>query len=225
MISRAAVLAVAGVLATAGTSLARGQTVAGSPEPIPRFALDLRGASAGLPTSEGWTPTVPSSTEVPSRGLAAEAGAHLYLARLKFGALGLGATVIVARGRISNQTAAPTTPTPAIVLPEVTTRFTGIVPQLSFNFGHRLGWSYLSAGLGRTRVTSSATVGAKAAIVEQDWTKTLNYGGGARWFVTDHLGVIFDLRWHKISIVEATSTNPGAPRASLFVAGVGITFK
>jgi hypothetical protein len=55
--------------------------------------------------------------------------------------------------------------------------------------------------------------------------KTLNYGGGARWFVTDHLGVGFDLRWHKVSLVPASSTHPGAPRASLFVVGAGVVLK
>ena len=29
------------------------------------------------------------------------------------------------------------------------------MPQLSINFGHKLGWSYLSAGYGATKVTSS----------------------------------------------------------------------
>ena len=225
MLRRAVVLAVAGVLAAASMSPARRQTVAGSPEPIPRFALDLRGASVGPPTGSGWTPVVPSAAEVPSRGVGGEVGFALYLARLKFGALGIGGTVLVGRGRIANKTDAPTTPTPAIVLPEVTTRLTSLVPQLSLNFGHRLGWSYLSAGLGRTRVRSEARIENRAASIEQDWTKTLNYGGGARWFVNDHLGVTFDLRWHKISIVAATATSPGAGRASLLVAGAGITFK
>ena len=43
---------------------------------------------------------------------------------------------------------------------------TSLVPQLSINFGRKLGWSYLSAGLGTSKVTSRAdAVGTTPAIV------------------------------------------------------------
>ena len=39
------------------------------------------------------------------------------------------------------------------------------MPQLSINFGHKLGWSYLSAGIGVSKVTSRAdAVGTTPAI-------------------------------------------------------------
>ena len=47
----------------------------------------------------------------------------------------------------------------------------------------------------------------------------------ARWFINDHLGVSFDLRWYNLSIVEPSATSPGAPRASLLTAAVGISVK
>jgi hypothetical protein len=113
-----------------------------------------------------------------------------------------------------------------VTLPEVTTRITSVTPQVSLSFGHSLGWSYLSAGLGRTRVESEATLtGAIFTPRDSDWVKTLNYGGGARWFLNDHVGVGFDVRWHKVSLVTATATRPGAPRASLLVAGAGLVLK
>jgi opacity protein-like surface antigen len=105
---------------------------------------------------------------------------------------------------------------------------TMIAPQLSLNFGHSLGWSYLSAGLGGAHVESEAALeGATTQFVPTDsgWVKTLNYGGGARWFISDRVGVGFDLRWYKVGLVPATDTHPGAPRASLFVAGAGVVLK
>lgn len=216
---RAVVFAVAS-LATANASFAQPK------EPIGRFVADLRGASAGLPAAPGWTPLVPAGTELPSRALGLEMGAHVYAVRVRRLALGLGATWLLARGTTTPPTPAGTTPA-AIANPEVTTRLSSVAPQVSLNFGHALGWSYLSAGLGRTRVASEAAGSTSIQWTprESGWTKTLNFGGGARWFINDHLGVGFDLRWHKVSIVPASGTHPGAPRASLVSAGVGISLK
>src|SRR5688572_65298 len=95
MIVRAFVVAAAVMVATASTSHAQPK------EPIGRFAADVRGTSTGLPIIEGWTPVVPAGTEVPSRGLGVEAGAHVYLARFGAGALGVGATWMTARSSTS----------------------------------------------------------------------------------------------------------------------------
>jgi opacity protein-like surface antigen len=198
-------------------------------QPIGRFVVDVRGTSAGLPTDPGWTPLVPTDTEVPSRGFGLDFGAHVYVLRFKRAALGLGASWDVARGRTSPPETTSTSTAPAVVLaPAVTTRATTIAPQVSLNFGHSLGWSYLSAGLGRTRVKSEAD--ATGSVLQpvprdSDWIKTINYGGGARWFINDHVGVGFDLRWYQLSIVEASATSPGAPRASLLTAAVGMSLK
>jgi opacity protein-like surface antigen len=103
-----------------------------------------------------------------------------------------------------------------------------LTPQLSLNFGHSLGWSYLSAGLGGAKVTSEATATGNVTTftsLDSGWVKTINYGGGARWFLNDHLGVGFDLRWYKLGLVPASATHPGAPRESLLVIGGGIVLK
>lgn len=213
------VIAVA-VLMMADMSLAQPK------EPIGRLVADLRAASVGLPAVEGWTPIVPSTTEVPARSLGLEVGAHLYVARLRGVTFGIGATFLTGRGTTSAPEAGSGQSLPG-PNPDVTTRLRSVVPQVSLNFGHSLGWSYISAGLGRTRVESEATPRGMVTFAprDSDWTKTLNYGGGARWFITDHLGVSFDLRWHKLSLVPASGTRPGAPRASLLTAGAGLTFK
>lgn len=223
MMTRALVFAAA-LLAVADASLAQPK------EPIARFVVDIRGASVGLPSIEGWTPVVPEGTQVPSRSLGIEAGAHVYVARFRVVAIGLGATWLTGRGKFSPppEPETPTTPPPARTIPDVTTRLTSIAPQLSLNFGHSLGWSYLSAGLGRTRVESEAVLPSSMIQFtprDSDWTKTLNFGGGARWFINDRIGVTLDLRWHKLSIIPASATHPGAPRASLITAGAGIAFK
>ena len=137
----------------------------------------------------------------------------------------MGATLLV--GRSTSSPLPPQSGTPQTI-PEVTTKLRSLVPQISMNFGHSLGWSYLSVGLGRTRVESEATLASSTVTFvprDSDWVKTLNYGGGARWFINDHLGVGFDLRWHKLSVIPRTATHPGAPRASLITAGAGLVLK
>jgi hypothetical protein len=217
MIGRTFGLAAA-VLAAASTALAQPK------ERIAPFVADVRVASSGLPNEPGWTPAVPNGTLAPTRGPGIELAAHLQVLRFRAVAVGLGASWLVARG--TAQPPEPTTPAPPTTIPDVTTKVTAFAPQVSLNFGHSLGWSYLSAGLGRTKTESEATlVGATFPPRQSDWVKTLNYGGGARWFITDHFGVGFDVRWHKLSLVAASATHPGAPRASLFVAGAGIVLK
>ena len=224
---RAAVLAVAGVIATASTSVAQ------TKEPLPRAVADLRATSAGLTTGIGWTPPVPAGTEVPGRALGLEAGAHVYLLRRRLGGLGLGGAILLAGGKTSppEPVTTGTTPPPPVTTPDVSTRMTSLAPQVSFNFGHRLGFSYLSAGLGRTRVTStvtpppSATPPATSPVTtESPWARTLNYGGGARWFFKDHLAFSLELRWYKVSSVT-TASGQVLPKQSLLVAAGGISIK
>jgi hypothetical protein len=219
MIARVFVLSALAVMGSANTSLAQQK------EPIGRWVADVRVISSGLPNDVGWTPVVPAATDLPGRGLGVEIGAHVYVARWRAVALGLGATWLVANGNTSPpEPAEDSSPAPA--LPYLSTRLTTLAPQVSLNFGHSMGWSYLSAGLGRSNVHSEASLtGRTFTPRSSESVKTLNYGGGARWFLNDHLGVGFDVRWHKLSIVQASTTHPGAPRASLIAAGAGVVLK
>ncbi|HYU79322.1 MAG TPA: hypothetical protein VEK56_10065, partial [Vicinamibacterales bacterium] len=110
------------------------------PEPLPLAILDVRGASVGLPTGIGWTPAVPVGAQIPGRGIGFDVGAHLYPLRTKLVAIGLGGTVLVGRGRTSPPDTSGTATSTLTPLPGVRTTLTGLVPQVSFNFGHRLGW-------------------------------------------------------------------------------------
>lgn len=194
-------------------------------DPLPPYVVDLRGATAGLPTALGWTPIIPSGTEVPSRGLGLEGGAHFFVARGRRIALGLGATWLIARGSTSTEAAEGVTP--AEPYPDVSTRLTLLSPQVSLNFGHRLGWSYISAGMGRGKVGSTSTPANGVAVDNQvdDWTRTINFGGGVRWFVNDHVGVGFDLRWHQLAAHEDATTLVVGPRETLMVLGIGVAIR
>lgn len=179
-------------------------------DPVGPFVFDLRGVMAGLPTARGWTPTLPVTTVVPSRGFGLEVGAHAYLVHWGPARVGLGGALAVARG--TADAAAPG-------IPDVATRSITLAPQLSVNFGHRLGWSYLSAGYGAARITSvsSALGDVPATTAAPGWTGAVNIGGGARWFLTERIGAGFDARWHVLS-----SRQP-APGVTLFSLAVGLS--
>lgn len=188
-------------------------------DPVGPFVVDVRGLMLALPTSAGWTPAdLPDGTEVPSRAFGLDVGAHLYAGRLGAARLGLGATLGLGRG----------TSKPGVAeVPEVIGRVTTLAPQVSLNFGHRLGWSYLSAGYGGARVESEAGASSTspAGVVKSGWVGAVNFGGGARWFLNDHVGFGFDARWHRLSGREATTTMAAAPRATLFQLALGISLQ
>jgi hypothetical protein len=208
------VLAVATSLATAGTSFAQPR------EPLPRVVVDARASSAGLPAGAGWTPTVPVNTEVPSLALGFDAGAHLIFKRFNWGGFGVGGAYQWARG----QTAPPQVEGQPALVPTVTTRITSLLPQLSVNFGHGMGFSSISAGIGRARVSSEA-IGPSAnsvpRLAENDAVQTFHFGGGVRWFLNDRLGAGFDVRFQKLPAVAAT----GAAKTTIFTAAVGVSIK
>ena len=78
-------------------------------------------------------------------------------------------------------------------------RITSLSPQLSLNFGNGSGWSYLSAGLGADDMVARHRRICVDYPPNSDRLKTLNYGGGARWFIKPHLAFSFDVRFYAIS--------------------------
>jgi hypothetical protein len=95
------------------------------------------------------------------------------------------------------------------------------------NFGRKSGWSYLSAGLGRSKVTSRAdAVGTTPAqVVPEAWNSALNFGGGARWFMKPRLGAGFDMRFVKLASRSQTATLPSAKRTQMWTISVGISLQ
>ena len=107
------------------------------------------------------------------------------------------------------------------------TQITSLLPQLSMNFGHKFGWSYLSAGYGRTKVSSSkSAVGTTPGeVVPEAWNPAINFGGGAKWFMRPHLGASFDVRFTKLSSRGATALLPSAKRTQMVTMAVGISIQ
>lgn len=201
-------------------------------EPLPRFAIDLHAGKVGLPTAEGWVPVVSADTKLPGRSWGISGGANVYL--LKLGVMTLGVGVQLAAGRGKSEPAAVVTPPAATgspsaapTIPVVITQITSLLPHLTMNFGHKLGWSYLSAGYGRTKVSSSkSAVGATpGVIVPEAWNPALNFGGGAKWFMKPHLGASFDVRFTKLSSRGATAVLPSAKRTQMVTMAVGISIQ
>ena len=171
-------------------------------EPPGPYAIDLRGATMGLPQAATFYPAFPTGTRIPARGFGFDIGAHVYAARLGVARLGFGASVMHVRGTAT--TAATTTQT----FPHVTTTALVWAPQISFNFGTGDGWSYLSAGYDAGRVKTKGS-GTPSLERESGGLSGYNAGGGARWFIADHVGVGFDLRLHRLGGASLLSVSAG----------------
>ena len=209
--------------------LAAAPAAAQTSERIPLFAIDVHAATVGLPQAEGWVPVVPADTVLPGRNWGVVAGGTVYPFRLGFVTFGIGATLTTAKGKgesltiVSGSGSSRTTR----ITPIVRTGITNLAPQLSINFGRKLGWSYLSAGIGSSKVTSSAdAVGTTpATAVPESWNQAINFGGGAKWFMKEHLGASFDVRFVKLGSRSATDTLPSAKRTQVWNISVGISIQ
>jgi hypothetical protein len=193
-------------------------------EPLPRFAADVRGMFARHKVepdiAKGLTV---ENTNLPVRSLGLVGGAHFYPWGGRKVTMGFGGNIVLAHGSRTLETVVEGEAQP-VKGPTVRRHFTAFSPEISLNFGHRNGWSYISGGFfGRSklyldRLDSPAT--------EAPYRKTLNYGGGARWFTTDHVALSVDFRWY--SVAEQLPTTTGVvfqPRTTLLVLSGGIAIK
>lgn len=183
----------------------------------PREALggvvgDLRLVSTTLPTGLGWTPPVAATGAlVPGRGVGAEGGVFVFAGPGRFRRLSFGATGFVAEGRATGVDA-----------PTMATRMFAAAPHAALNFGHRDGWSYLSIGAGTAKVRAT-----EAGVEDQpaSWGLAFHYGGGARWFVREHLAVSLDLRFWALTPRPATTARPSAAATTRIAIGAGVSFR
>ena len=179
---------------------------------------------------------LPVSTLVPKRGFGIGAGAHVYPLRLGAARVGFGVDMARARGTASTaaHTASTTTSSSASATSalsassaiDTSTTVTLMSPQVSFNFGSRDGWSYLSAGYGTVRIRGTASgqpigsvTGSVTLVRDEGRAAAINYGGGARWFVREHAAVGFDLRFHRVA---AIGSQPGT---RIFALSVGLSVR
>ena len=147
-----------------------------NPGPPGPFVFDLRGATTNLPSDEALFPDLATDATIPSRGFGGSAGVHVYPFSIGPARIGVGVDGLFARGSTA----------------DANSSMTSVDPQISLNFGTSQGWSTLSAGVGVTRI-SGEPGGASESV------RSINWGGGARWFVNAHVGVGFDIRIHHLA--------------------------
>jgi hypothetical protein len=192
-------------------------------EPIGRFAADLRGIFARHKVEPDIAKGLDVATaNLPVRSFGLAGGAHFYPWRTNKLTLGVGGEVVFARGtRTLDIVGADGKTTTG---PTVRRHFTSFAPEVSLNFGHRNGWSYVSGGMfGRAKVYADRL---DHPATNPPMRKTLNYGGGARWFTSEHVAFSVDFRWY--SIAEQPGTLTGVvfqPRTTLLVLSGGISLK
>jgi hypothetical protein len=189
-------------------------------QPLPVFAADLRGFYSGL----GQDPVTAADLgvnplELPARGIGGVVGMHIYPLRGRAIALGLGAEGMIARGRAQQQDATTGEP---VGMP-IEQRLVSLSPQISLNFGTRDGWSYLSAGMGR--LSFETFQGALPPADLPPTKSTINMGGGARWFASNHVAFCFDVRFYLTRPEAASALFPGRQRSRLLVLSAGLAFK
>ena len=183
------------------------------------FAADARLSFPGFKQDESVATAISvDKLALPSRGFGLVFGAHLYPVHKGVVTLGLGAEVMASkRGRTLEATTAGGT-----AAPTVETRFSAFSPQISLNFGSKQGWSYISGGIGSGHYTTEQQ---SKPLPEGDRVKVINYGGGARWFVNDHVAVSLDLRFYAVNPQEAVGTRPAFPRQTIVAMSAGIGLK
>jgi hypothetical protein len=188
-------------------------------ERIGPYVVDARGAFPSLNTDQSIAAGIGVvQTNLPSRGFGMVGGAHVYPFRWKKMTFGFGGEFLASRG---SRTLAPATEGGKSG-PTVNTRFSSWSPQVSFNFGKHDGWSYVSGGIGQSTMITER---ADAPLEEHPRRKTINYGFGARWFMSRHLAVSLDARWYAIAPQFAAATIPAQPRTTLLVFNGGIAFR
>jgi hypothetical protein len=192
-------------------------------EPIAPFVVDVRGAfgrhkaEPSVATDLGVQPA-----NLPTRTLGVAGALHVYPLRIRRVTLGLGGNVVMTRGSKSLETVEEGEEEP-VEGPAVRRHFTTFSPEISLNFGHRAGWSYISGGMfGQSKLYLETEA---SPVTAAPYRSTVNYGGGARWFVRDHIAFSVDFRWYSVAEQAAAAGIVAQPRTTLLVLSGGIAFR
>jgi len=208
------------LLLCAFVSGARSLRAQDPPPRIPWFVVDAHATVPRFPSND--TALADSrdleASELPGRGWGAQVGLHIYPLRWRVITFGVGGEVAVGRA-----TKTPNVDT-TVALRSAREVFRTIAPQLSFNFGNGNGWSYLSGGLGRS-TWAIVPEGQENHPPDSEPLKTINYGGGARWFIKPRLAFSFDVRFYAINPGTPFGVLPGSPRTTLMAIGAGVSVK
>lgn len=193
-------------------------------EPIGLYVVDIRGAFArhkaepSVATDLGVEPA-----NLPTGSFGLLGAAHVYPFHLgKVVTLGFGGNVVFTRGSRALEFEEEDVEAP-VTGPAVRRHFRSFSPEISLNFGHRNGWSYISGGMfGRsTLYTDKEDAPASGAT----WRATINYGGGARWFITNRAALSVDFRWYSVDEMAAAPGLVAQPRTTLLLLSGGISLR
>lgn len=218
--TRSCLVVMAAAVLLGSTASASAQDVPLEDQPIGRFVADVRGAFPKFKQDPNVASGIGvSALNLPTRAVGIVVGAHWYPARIGPITLGLGGEFIRAE-RNRTLPAAEKGGTPG---PTVQSQMSSVTPQVSFNFGKRQGWSYISGGIGGTAFTAERQ--DTPLPPQEGRTRTFNYGGGARWFSKKRVALSVDLRFYAISPQEKTSVRPAFSRMTLVAFSVGAAFK
>lgn len=192
------------------------------PPKIGPFVLDLQGTVPRFPREQPLADSrVVGIDELPGTGVGFHGGVHVYVLTIKPVTIGLGVDATVARAHQSAPQRAAN-----VFGRAVTERFSHVAPEISFNFGSGDGWSYVSGGIG-PGIWSVQAEGGPTLDANSERLKTINYGGGARWFMKRHLAFSFDVRFYAVNpgTPRPDLVVPGGPRKTLRFMGAGISLK
>ena len=204
---RAALAGLGLLLVLVAASVASAQVEPGPPGP---WVVDLRGVTVPLPSDSRFLPGLASGTVVPGRAFGFDVGARWFGKALGPARIAVGVDATWARGTtVESRTS-----------PRVLETFVRVTPDVSFNFGTRNGWSYLSLGGGVARVAGRIErAGVTTALESSGAVPEVHGGAGARWFMSDHLAVGFDLRLHQLFAGSHT------PPSSRFAVSAGLSLR
>ena len=208
------------LLALLLTVMTAGRSAAQDPPPkIGPYVVDVHGTMPRFPSdniqlaaSRGL-----DIKELPGAGLGIHTGVHVYVLTWKAVTFGLGGELVAAR---SHQKAAQFSE--AVVGRATTETFTHVAPQVSFNFGDGDGWSYISGGIGPAK-WSIVPDGQAPTAADTEALTTIDYGGGARWFIKKHLAFSLDVRFYAINPSAPLPDRPNGPRKTLLIFGAGVS--
>jgi hypothetical protein len=191
-----------------------------APQPLPPAVVDIR----GFYTPFGQDPTTAANLSLaaatlPNRGLGGVADVTFFLLRDHKISIGLGGEALFAHAHV--QPIDPNSGKPVGLPIHQTLR--NISPQISLNFGHRDGWSYVTAGMGP--LSLGTYLGDQAPTDAPPTQSTLNLGGGARWFASRHVAFTFDIRFYQTKPEVITPSYPGRQRSNLRVLSAGISLR